>query len=316
MKVDIARGEFKINRKQSPSLGMIWEKYLPWAKEYKKSWKSDFYIYNKHLKPRFEQSCLDQISQFDIEKMVLALKKGKNKHGKPYAKATIKHIVVLLSRLFSVADQWGMYNGKNPCKSVQLPKLNNQITEFLTKEELTRLLDVLDKWPSKVDAGFIQILLYTGLRRGELFKLTWNDINFERQVITLRDPKGRQDQILPLSGKALAVLLNLPENNSLYVFPGKYGGQRVDFKRPWKEIKKKANLPPTFRLHGLRHHFASSMVSAGVDLYTVSKLLTHKDIKTTMRYAHIADKTLRDAVNLSDTLQEPKEEMKVVQIMG
>ena len=75
-------------------------------------------------------------------------------------------------------------------------------------------------------------------------------------------------------------------------------------------------LPPGFRLHGLRHHYASSLVSAGVDLYTVSKLLSHKDTATTQRYAHLADQTLRDAVDLSDRLQEPKPQAEIVDMEG
>ena len=316
LKVDIVQGEFNIRRKRVPVLRDIWKRYLPWAQENKKSWKSDMYIYQKHLQPLFEKKQLDQISPFDVEKLMLTMKQGKNQHGKPYAPATIKHVVVLLSRLFTVAGKWGMYDGLNPCDKVSKPKLNNQVTEFLNDEQLSSLLQVLDNWPMVSDAGFVKLLLYTGLRRGEVFNLTWNDIDLERQLVVLRDPKGKRDETLPLSGKACAVLEDLPRGESSYVFPGKYGGRRVDFKRPWVEIKKKSGLPKEFRLHGLRHHYASSLVSAGVDLFTVSKLLTHKDTKTTQRYAHLADQSLRDAVNLSDQLQEARQPSRMINIGG
>ncbi len=316
LKVDIVKGEFNIRRKRVPVLRDIWKRYLPWAQENKKSWKSDMYIYQKHLQPLFEKKQLDQISPFDVEKLMLTMKQGKNQHGKPYAPATIKHVVVLLSRLFTVAEKWGMYDGLNPCDKVSKPKLNNQVTEFLNDEQLSSLLQVLDNWPMVSDAGFVKLLLYTGLRRGEVFNLTWNDIDLERQLVVLRDPKGKRDETLPLSGKACAVLEDLPRGESSYVFPGKYGGRRVDFKRPWVEIKKKSGLPKEFRLHGLRHHYASSLVSAGVDLFTVSKLLTHKDTKTTQRYAHLADQSLRDAVNLSDRLQEARQPSRMINIGG
>lgn len=71
----------------------------------------------------------------------------------------------------------------------------------------------------------------------------------------------------------------------------------------WKEGN--PDLQQSFRMHGLRHHFASALVSAGVDLFTVSKLLTHKDVKTTQRYAHLGDQVLRDAVALSNELHSP-----------
>jgi integrase len=232
LKVDMVKGEFNIQRKRVPLLMDEWKRYLPWAQENKKSWKSDMYIYQKHLQPLFEKKQLDRISPFDVEKIKMVMKQGKNMHNKPYAPATIKHVIVLLSRLFTVAGKWGMYDGLNPCDKVSKPKLNNQVTEFLDDKQLTALLEVLNSWPKSADAAFVKFLLFTGLRRGEVFKLTWNDIDLERQTIILRDPKGNRDEILPLSNKACAELRNFPHGESSYVFPGKHGGCRVDFKRP------------------------------------------------------------------------------------
>jgi len=315
-KDQITRGELDIQKKGSTiTLDGVWEKYLPWAKANKKTWLNDQYHYDLHLKPNFGDKCMDVISPFDIEKFMIQMKKGKSKRGTSYAPATIKHQVVLLTRLYSVAEQWGLYSGDNPCRKVKKPKLNNQVTEFFTDDELNSLLDVLDKWNNRMSAGFILFSLHTGLRRGELFKLTWEDMDLTRQSMTLKDPKGKLDQTLPLSDKAVEVLKNLPrEFETPWVFYGKNGKKRTDFKGPWDRIKEAAGLPPGFRLHGLRHHFASALVSAGVDLYTVQKLLCHKDASMTQRYAHLADKTLRDAVNLSDTLLKPKEVAQVVNL--
>jgi len=305
LKIDIVRKEHKLIKKKAPLLSEVWKKYEPWAVEQKpKSAQTDFYYYRKHLKPLFTTKRLDQISPFDIEKLMIKMRKSQSSRGKPYSAATIKHQVVLLSRLFSLATQWGLYDGPNPCKKVKTPKLNNQITEYLSTDELSRLLDTLSNWNNKMSASIVSFLLYTGIRRGELFNLTWKDIDLDRKIMTLRDPKGAKDQSLPLSKKAQEVLQEVPkEHNSPYIFYGKNGKQRTDFKGPWVRIRKAAELPAKFRLHGLRHHFASSLVSAGVDLYTVSKLLTHKDTATTQRYAHLADQALRDAVDLSDKLQ-------------
>lgn len=314
MKDQITRGELGIQKKgRTITLNEVWEKYLPWVKVNKKTWLNDQYHYDLHLKPNFGDKSLDAISPFDIHKFMAQMKKSESKRGTPYAPATIKHQLVLLSRLYSVAEQWGLYSGDNPCRKVKKPKLNNQVTEFFTDDELNRLLDVLDKWHNRMSAGFILFSLYTGLRRGELFKLTWEDVDLARKSMILKDPKGKLDQTLPLSDKAVEVLKNLPrEFETSWVFYGKNGKQRTDFKGPWDRIKKAAGLPQGFRLHGLRHHFASALVSAGIDLYTVQKLLCHKDASMTQRYAHLADKTLRDAVNLSDSLLEKKEVTQVV----
>jgi integrase len=308
IKGDMVRGEFDINRngrKKVPTLNELWQRYLPWAKEHKKSWTSDLWYYRKHLEPRFGGKTLDTISAIDIEKMKSDLKKGLNKRGKPYAPATIKHQLVILRRLYNLARKWGMYVGKSPLESVSMPRLDNQKTEFLKDEELVRLLDTLEKWPIQESAAFVKFALFTGLRRGEIFKLTWDDVDFERGLIRLRDPKGGKTENLPVSGEALGVLKSL-DAVSAFVFPGKDGKQRKNFNGPWQRIREAASLPANFRFHGLRHHFASALVSAGYDLLVVQKLLTHKDAKTTQRYAHLAPGALKEAAVRSGELLKPK----------
>ena len=93
---------------------------------------------------------------------------------------------------------------------------------------------------------------------------------------------------------------------SPFVFPGKDGKQRTNFNGPWQRIRKAADLPVNFRFHGLRHHFASTLVSAGYDLLVVQKLLTHKDAKTTQRYAHLSPGALKQAAVKSGGLLKPK----------
>jgi integrase len=138
-----------------------------------------------------------------------------------------------------------------------------------------------------------------------LFKLTWDDVDFERGLVTLRDPKGGKTENIPVRDETLAILRTLSGQSS-YVFPGKDGNQRKNFNGPWQRIRKAARLPEHFRFHGLRHHFASALVSAGYDLFVVQKLLTHKDAKTTQRYAHLAPGALKEAAARSGELLKPK----------
>ncbi|MBM4274126.1 MAG: site-specific integrase [Deltaproteobacteria bacterium] len=308
VKGDLVRGEYEINRgvKEAPTLGELWAKYLPWAKEHKKTWKCDSYNYQTHLEPRFAKKPLDRISSLDIERLKLEMKKGINKQGRPFSQATIKHQLVLLKRLYNLAKRWGLYEGINPMDRVEVPKLDNLRTEYLSEDETRRLMQTLDSWPCRDSAAFVKFTLFTGMRRGELFKLTWNDVDFERGMITLREPKGGKTQTLPISEPALNVLRSLTFT-STYVFPGKGGEQRTDFKGPWQRIRKAAGLPDNFRFHGLRHHFASTLVSNGIDLCVVQALLTHKDSRTTQRYSHLKPGAIKDAAMKSADLLRPKD---------
>jgi site-specific recombinase XerD len=133
----------------------------------------------------------------------------------------------------------------------------------------------------------------------------------------LRDPKGKKDMTLPLSKAACDVLDETPKDKEReFIFYGMNGKQHSDFREQWNGIKKAAELPKDFRFHGLRHNFASHLVSRGTDLYTVSKLLTHKSTAVTQRYAHLADEHLRDAANKAGRFltEKPKSEHEVINL--
>jgi integrase len=148
--------------------------------------------------------------------------------------------------------------------------------------------------------------LYTGIRKGEIMKLRWEHVDLERKMVSLIDPKGKISQTIPISDEAVNVFQNI-EQTSEYVIPGPDGGMKKTFRDPWYKIRKAAGLPAHYRMHGLRHNFASQLVSNGVDLYTVSKLLTHKDVRSSQRYSHLSNDELRRAAQKSGELLRPKE---------
>ena len=308
IKTDMLRDEFDITHhkaKKVVTLGDVWAKFLPWAKENKKTWKCDEYNYKTHLEPCFGNKALDAVTSLDVERLKLELKRGTNKQGRPFTQATIKHQLVLLNRLYNLAKRWGLYTGENPMDRVEMPRLDNQVTEFLDDDQLARLMATLDAWHCQDTVNFIKFALLTGLRRGELFKLTWDDIDFQRGLLTLRQPKGGKSEIIPISNEAMNVLRR-QDASAMYIFPGKGGEQRTDFKGPWQRIRKAAGLPDNFRFHGLRHHFASTLISNGVDLAVVRGLLTHKDARTSLRYAHLQPDAMKQAALQSGKLLQPK----------
>jgi integrase len=220
-----------------------------------------------------------------------------------YAPATIKHVIVLIKRVYSWSIEMGLYEGVNPASRIKLPKLNNEITECLTKAEITRLLSMLDRWRNQMAALLIKFALFTGLRRGELFRLKWGDVDLDNGWIDLRETKSGTDNKLPVSKKAMDVLHRAkqfaPSQECPYVFPNRRGNKRTTIGNTWTRIKKAADLPKDFRFHGLRHTFASYLASSGkVSQYTLQKLLTHKTPQMTQRYAHLFDETLRQGANL------------------
>ncbi len=182
-----------------------------------------------------------------------------------------------------------------------MPTVHNIKTEDLTPEQLAALLEAIDEDENIQAANFMRLVLFTGMRRGELFKLQWDHVDFDRGFINIINPKGGPSQKIPLNASARELLESHPRSDSEYVFPGRGGGRRVDIKKQVNRIKQRAGLPKDFRaLHGLRHVYASMLASSGeVDMYTLQKLLTHKSPMTTQRYAHLREEALRKASNLA-----------------
>ena len=229
---------------------------------------------------------------------------------------TVAHILNLLTWIVNFGVN------KNLCQGltfrIQKPEVNNEKTEDLTPDELAKLLKAI-KEDSNITAGnMMKMALYTGLRRGELFKLKWKHVNFDRGFINIVDPKGGPDQKIPLNDAARDLLKSHPRTRSQFVFPGRWGRQRSDIRYQVNRIRDDAGLPKDFRaLHGLRHVYASMLASSGqVDLYTLQKLLTHKSPLTTQRYAHLRDDALKQAAevagNIIQNASKTKDDQKVV----
>ena len=116
-----------------------------------------------------------------IERLKLDMKKIPNARGKSCSQASILQYLVLLRRLFNIAIKWGLYDGNNPMSRVTLPRVNNNVTN---------VLDALNKNSDCEVANLIKLLLFTGMRRGEAFKLAWNDVDLKRGWIRLRSAEA------------------------------------------------------------------------------------------------------------------------------
>jgi integrase len=293
------RREVKEREKQAKlakqwTLTNLWEEYKTTRAD-TKGIMSDNGRFKLHIEPTLGEKKFQDIAPLDLDRLRISLLKKKSPQ-------TVKHVIGIIKRLSNFAIN------KRLCKGLDFrptaPKVNNLKTEFLSDDQLKTLLKAIDEDPHPYAGPMMKMALFTGMRRGELFKLTWNAVDFNRSFITIKDPKGGVDQTIPLNENAREVLKALPKTESPFVFPGRGGGERTDINQQIKVIKERAGLPKDFRaLHGLRHHYASMLASSGkVDMYVLQKLLTHKSPVMTQRYAHLRDEALKRASNLAGEL--------------
>ncbi|PKN39058.1 MAG: integrase [Deltaproteobacteria bacterium HGW-Deltaproteobacteria-2] len=297
------------------TLARLWKEYEA-NKADSKAINTDRGRFEKYLMPDFGNKEPHKIIRLEADRLRIRLLKTL----KPQ---TVKHVFGLLKRIVNFGVSRQLCGNLNFI--VETIKVDNQKTEDLNPEQLKNLLTAIDKSEDIEAANIMRLALYTGMRRGEMFKLKWNDIDFQRGFIAIRNPKGGVSQKIPLNEQARQVLENHPKteiirNNkkeiSEYVFLRPDGEPFTDIRRRVNPIKKAAGIPADFRaLHGLRHSFASMLASSGkVDLYTIQKLLTHKSPVMTQRYAHLRDEALRNASTLAGNIIDAATNKNVVEL--
>lgn len=297
--------------------------YEPWVMTHHKDGQGTIKRIKASFFPTFGKCELSEITAKNVEKWRAEKLKSGNKP------ATTNRSINTLKASLNRAVDWGILK-ENPLSRVKPQKLDtNGIIRFLSNEEEVRLRSALDSrdattrkerdsanaWretrhcellPDLNKVTFCDYLkplilldLNTGLRRGELFNLTWNDVDLERAMLTVKGAgaKSSQTRHIPLNEEAADVLhkWKSQSKSDSFVFPGKNGDRMDNIKKSWTKLVKDANIND-FRFHDLRHTFASNLVMAGVDLNTVRDLLGHSDIKMTLRYAHLAPEVKANAV--------------------
>jgi integrase len=171
----------------------------------------------------------------------------------------------------------------------------------LSNEEIASLINALNQFEQGQLAQqnaitLIRLLMMTGCRKNEIVMLRWDELQLDEGVLRLKDSKtGRKDVIL--SKDAINILQTASNNHSEYVFPGKDGIKPIQgLQKIWERVRKTAGLDD-FRIHDLRHTFASVAVSNGVSLYEVGRLLGHASMQSTQRYAHLDRSRIQESLN-------------------
>lgn len=266
----------------------LYEKH---AKTNHKRYKNQTYYLN-NMKEYFNNGKpVNTIKPEDIQNFIVHLrnsgKRGKRKNS------SINRFLEILSKMFNLAIDNGELT-ENPLKKIQPLKEDNHKIRFLTVEEEARLYASIDlKTPYL--RPIVTTALQTGMRRGEIFGMKWDNIDLNNRVIHVLDTKSGDSRPIPISDVLYETLKSMPRTSE-YVFTNPKTNQPyVDIKKSFNLVREHAGIE-NFCFHDLRHTFATRMVMAGVDFLTLMELLGHKNIKTTMRYAHVIPSRKIDAI--------------------
>ncbi|GBD38674.1 MAG: hypothetical protein KatS3mg078_2252 [Deltaproteobacteria bacterium] len=298
-KRQVRLGQLDIIGTEIPTVAEFAKEYIKYVRDVakKRAWWRDTYGL-RHFLELFKGKKLSEVTPKDIDDY----KRLRLAEVKP---STVNRELQVIRYLFNLAKRWKKFYGDNPVSQSGLIPVNNQVERILTPEEEERLLSVCN---SSLRAIIITAL-NTGMRKGEILSLRWEDVDLENNLITVRHDisKSKKVRRIPINATLRKLLLEqkLRDGSSCFVFPNSKGNpyKRHDsVKGAFERACKKAGIHG-LRFHDLRHTAATRMVETGASIVAISRILGHSDLKTTMRYTHPED-SVREAIEKLSTFAQ------------
>ncbi len=190
------------------------------------------------------------------------------------------------------------YITENPAQHIKKFRVEKNPPKFI---ELANIEILLAASKASHLYPMVATALYTGMRLGELMRLEWNDIDFDKATLTVenkiyKSTKNKKFRVIPLNKKLENILRRYKKDTGRCFLNSLGLPYESDPKKEFKRITIESGLKLPIGWHTLRHTFASHLIMSGVDIVTVSRLLGHSNISTTMIYAHLAQKHIETAI--------------------
>jgi len=255
-------------------------------------------IYNRSFQ-RLIQSVGDIILKCITPLLMEKFKQDCLKEVKP---VTANMYLRTIRAAFNVAKEWRLIDA-NPAKSCKLLRVGDEEPVYLKKEDINTLVKHIKDIQFK---RIVLLAIFTGMRRGEIVNLKWEDMDFSNRFIRVRNRdtfkvKGGHPRTIPMHPYIHGLFLTLHQSDG-YVFIDSSGKAITPYyiTRTFKRCIRKSGLPEKYHFHSLRHTCATWLVNANTPLYDVQKILGHQSITTTQIYAHLPNEHLRRSIENID----------------
>ncbi len=249
------------------------------------------------IERHFAGRCTSTITEKDIDDFIITRREVPTRWKTRRAGGTVNREVSCLRAVLTMAVRQGMMS-RNPASRPRMLPENRGRLRYLSIEEAALLLDLAKKTASKDIFTLILVALDTGMRRGEIFNIHREDLDFKNNQIWVRAPKNGTPRYVPMTARVRDVLNKRPRRiDTEYVFAGRIPGKHLSngIREVFVTLCQRAGIKD-FRFHDLRHTFASHLAMAGVPLHAIGQILGHKTPSMTARYSHLSPEFLKQAV--------------------
>lgn len=272
------------------------EQYHEYAKGRIRSYERSLYpVIQKYLLACFKNMKLSEINTHMVESFQsFLIQKG-------LTPASINKYLTVLKAMIAKAVDWGICSEEvlKQVRKVKPLKNVNKRLRYLSTEEFNSLIQACSPHLKPI----VIVAVLTGMRKGEILNLKWEQVDLKHGYILLNKTKNNERREIPIGLELKKLFLSLPKKEGIpYVFYNPQTGQPyTDVKRAFRTACKKAGIKD-FHFHDLRHTFASHLVMAGTSIAVVQELLGHKDIKMTMRYSHLSPEHKKEAIKTLENI--------------
>lgn len=264
----------------------VLERYKTEISIKKLSYNSEKFILDALIRQSFSNKTLDNVLLSDFltyrEARLQVVKAG-----------TVNRELAITKHAFDIAiKEWNIPLRENPLSKLKKLRVNNARTRRLQDDEWQSILEAINKTRNKHIIRLIRFAMFTGMRRGEILRLKWQDIDRDLNILFIPITKNGYSRTIPLSLEALSVLAEIKKGDGELVFPLTANSVRM----AWDRLVKRAGVKD-LHFHDLRHEAISRFFEKGLSVPEVALISGHRDFRMLFRYTHLKAEDIAKKIN-------------------
>jgi len=272
----------------SPMLfnNFVQERYLPFIRENKRSWKTDERYLKRHILPYLGACPLNGITEETLRSWTKSLELSGLSYSSCY------RVFWVVKYALNCAVRWGLLAGDASFQRATMKTKPRRVPEMLSTEEALSLVGLLREYGSRPSAQAIHLLLLTGAGTSEILQARWKDVNFSRGVLAVRQPFTGRKRLIPLNNEAVKLIRSLPRRKDVpWLFASPSGRPLVSLFHTWNLLRNRLGRPE-LRIQDLRHSFTAFLMDMGLGKDELHSMMGHylPDMLETVRNQIITER--------------------------